>query len=113
MTVDVIAVCKARPDVEAEIGAFIAAGPDLFISPGHRSPILQLLDEEQHPVLAVDGPRLVQVPGELQRLLGVPGDVEPMWWVEMRVPAGREAAPARRLAEHLVQRCGGFVWGPT
>jgi hypothetical protein len=112
MTVGVIAVCTTRPDVEAEIAALVAAGPDLFVRPGHRSPILELLDDEEHPVLAVDGPRLVQVPGEVRRLLGasVPDDVEPVWWVEMRVPSERDAAPAHRLAEQLVQRCGGFVW---
>jgi hypothetical protein len=122
VTVDVIALCRARPDVEAEIGALFAAGPDLLVRANHRFPVLQLLDESERSVLAVDGPRLVQVPGEVRRLLGVAvADVsEPVWWIEVRASSvhdgeldGRHDDPgraARRLAEHLVERYGGFVW---
>ena len=120
MTVDVVALCRARPDVEAEIGALFAAGPDLLVRANHG--FLQLLDERERAVLAVDGPRLVQVRGEVRRLLGVPvADVsEPVWWIEVRASSVRDGEfdarhddpgrAARRLAEHLVGRYGGFVW---
>jgi hypothetical protein len=122
MTVDVIALCRARPDLEGEIGALLAAGPDLLVRWRRRFPVLELLDENERSVLAVDGPRLVQVPGEVRRLLGVPAaDVtEPVWWIEVRASsvrdgelddAGLDPGPAaRRLAEHLIGRYGGFVW---
>lgn len=116
MTTDLIALCRTRPDSEAQIAALQAAGPDLLVAAWQDTPVVLLLDDERHVVLAVDGARLVQVPSEVTRLLGPAAPVvgEAVWWVEIRAASTSDgaAAAARRLATVLVDRHGGAVWPP-
>lgn len=116
MTTDLVALCRSRPDAEAQVAALAAADPDLLVATWQDSPVLLLLDEQEQVVLAVDGARLVQVPGEVRRLLGpaAPEVGDAVWWVDIRASSVREDAPAaaRRLAGVLVERHGGAVWPP-
>lgn len=114
MTADVIALCRTRPDVESQVEAFDAVGPDVFVAAWQDSPVVLLLDAEQRVLLAVDGARLVQVPSEVRRLLqpSPPEVTGPVWWVEVRASSTHDdaLAAARRVAETLVERHGGTVW---
>jgi hypothetical protein len=64
--------------------------------------------------VTVEGPTLVQVPGEPARLLGAEAADAPVpaWWVEARAlsraPGAAEAA--YRLAATLAETTGGSVW---
>lgn len=114
MTTDVIALCRTRPEGEAQVAALQAAGPDFQVASWQDTPVILLLDENERVVLAVDGARLLQVPGEVRRLLGpsAPEVGEAVWWVEIRASSAYDgaAAAARRLASTLVEHHGGAVW---
>lgn len=114
MTTDAIALCRQNPDLEAVLQGLLATVPNLRLRLVEQGALLQLLDDDGRPVFAVEGPRLIQVPGEAARLLGAEaGRVEaPLWWVEARAPdANPEGARlARALIEDLVARLGGAVW---
>lgn len=111
MTFDVVALCRAQPDVPAVLSALLAAGPALRVRPLPRGGLVQLCDDGGTPLVTVEGPTLVQVPGEVRRLLGVEV-THPVWWVEARALRGRPDAAgiARRLADALVTATGGQTW---
>lgn len=117
MTTDVVALCKDVPDVHAVLTGLLAAGPDLRMKAVLTGAVVQLLDDDGRSMYAVEGPRLVQVPGEVERLLGpAVSDVDtPVWWVEARAPDTQHqgAVMARTLAEELVRQLGGVVWPPV
>lgn len=111
---DVVALCRRRPDVHAELAALLTAGPQLRARPW--GPVLQLLDDDGQRLASVDGPLLVQVPGEVARLLGADVAVpEPVWWIEIRAATDHPDAAqlARRVAEHLAAGQDGVVWPAT
>jgi hypothetical protein len=112
MTVDVIALCRRRPELPDLLAALLAAGPELRTVPHPSGTVLHLLDEHGRPLLAVEGPLLVQTPGEVRRLLGPAAGAEPVWWVETRAASARpEAVPiAYRFAETLAGQLDGIVW---
>jgi len=111
MTADLIALCHRQPDRDAVLAALRAAGPDLGVHTDPSSPVVRLTDRAGQPLFAVDGPLLVQVPGEVERLLGVAVEA-PVWWVEIRAVSGRDDAieTARRFAERLAGSSEGRVW---
>lgn len=118
MTADVIALCRRQPDLPVLLAALLAAGPDLRTSPHPSGTVLYLLDERDRPLLAVEGPLLVQAPGEVRRLLGPEVPVEePVWWVETRAASSRSEAAvpiAYRFAQALASQLDGTVWpAPT
>ncbi|GAA1676616.1 hypothetical protein GCM10009765_27450 [Fodinicola feengrottensis] len=114
MTVDFVALCRSMPDVESTLTALLAAGPELRLSSYQDGAIFEIRDEAGRPLVAVEGPLLIQVPGELSRLLGP--EVEPVgvpvWWVEARAASAREGAAdiARRVTNTLAGRLNGVVW---
>ena len=92
--------------------ALIAAGSDLKIDTDESAGLIQLFDPlDGRLLLTVETTRLVQVPGEVERLLGVSCDV-PVWWVESRSPSGdtQAAETARRFSAELVAITGGQTW---
>lgn len=113
---DAVALCRTRPEASSQAAALAAAGPDYRVAVWHETPVLLLLDDDAQLVLAVDGPRLIQTPDEIGRLLlPDPPPVDgPVWWVDVRAYAGRPGAAeaAHRLATRLVADHGGWVW-PT
>ncbi|WP_267596002.1 hypothetical protein [Carbonactinospora thermoautotrophica] len=118
MTYDVVALLPSLPDVRDTLEAVIAVGGrDFRFASAGNDAVLCLYDRDGWPVLAVENPFLVQVPGEVERLLGpeVAADAPtPTWWVEIRAPSARIGAPelARAFAAALVERVGGVVWQP-
>jgi len=112
VTLDSVAVCATRPDVAAILDALLAAGPQLGLQPVPRSGEVQLLDEAGRVLVSIDGPILVQVAGEAQRLLGVQSAPNPSWWVTCRADGmlpGADGA-AERLCAELVRAAGGLTW---
>lgn len=111
MTADVIALCPALPDVQAALAALRAAGAELRVRPIERGGLVQLCDDAGTALVTIEGPSLVQVPGEVERLLGVEVAV-PVWWVELRARDRHATAlgVARRLAAVLAAATGGVTW---
>jgi hypothetical protein len=100
------------------LAGMAAAGGTLHVYPLGAGPVVQLCDDGGTPVVSIEMPILVRVPGEIERLLG-PDVAErvpvPFWWVELRAPGTnpRGAAAARRFADALAARLAGVVWPPT
>jgi hypothetical protein len=111
VTADLIALCREQPDRDAVTAALAAAGPELSVAGDPSGAFVRLLDPSGAHLFAVEAPILVQVPGEVERLLSVGFD-PPVWWVEIRAVSGRDDAieSARRFAQRLVSRLGGAVW---
>lgn len=115
MTRDVVALLATAPDVHDVAAALLAAGERFRIRSAADGAVVQLCDDQGRPLVSIEVPVLVRVPGEVERLLGdrVPGvPAPPLWWVETRAPSAREGADrlGRRFAEALAARCHGVVW---
>ncbi|SCL48117.1 hypothetical protein [Micromonospora yangpuensis] len=116
MTYDMVALCRAEPDAAALLGALLAAGPDLKLAAVEAAGLVQLFDPgDGRLLLTVETTRLVRVPGETERLLGVALDDSfdgRVWWVECRAPDGdpRAAETGRRFTAELVAITGGLTW---
>jgi hypothetical protein len=108
VTFDVVALCEQQPDAGSTLAALQACGPALRVGMIERGSLVQLRDDRDRPLVTIEGPRLVQAPGEVERVLGVPV-AGPVWWVEARaVPEGAEVA--RRFAAALLSQTGGASW---
>jgi hypothetical protein len=117
VTRDIVALLAVAPDVHDVAAALLAAGERFHIRSAAAGAVVQLCDDRGRPLVSIEVPVLVRVPGEVERLLGdrVAGvPPPPLWWVETRAPSGREGAErlARRFAETLAARCRGVVWPP-
>ncbi|MEV1108103.1 hypothetical protein [Micromonospora sp. NPDC049751] len=116
MTFDTVALCRAEPDAAAMLGALLAAGSELKMDTVEAVGLVQLFDPlDGRLLLSVEAARLVRVPGEARRLLGLaPADdvPEPVWWVESRAPGAdpQAADVARRFTAALVEITGGLTW---
>ncbi|MDT0613905.1 DUF6177 family protein [Streptomyces lancefieldiae] len=115
MTKDVIALTPAMPDLRTLLAGLYAGGPDLGVSTLADGAVVQLCAPDGHPLVSVEAPVLVQVPGETTRLLGSAGPEAPVWWTEAR--ASTAIAEAGRLAGSFAGRLaavlGGTVWPPS
>ncbi|HZA80952.1 MAG TPA: hypothetical protein VFC13_05700 [Actinomycetes bacterium] len=117
MTRDVVALLATAPDVHDVAAALLAAGERFRLRSAADGAVVQLCDDQGRPLVSVEVPVLVRVPGEVGRLLGdqaAAAPPPPLWWVETRAPSAREGAErlGRRFAETLAVRCGGIVWPP-
>lgn len=115
MTTDLIALTRRMPDPRTLAAALAAAGPDLRLRPLGDGSVLQLCDEQGRPLLSVEAPIDVRVPGEPARLLGADAAPDgPVWWTEARAATGVPAAEvlAAAFVSHLAQRLDGRVWPP-
>jgi len=113
VTYDVVVLCERQPDAGATLGAFRACGPSLLVNVIDRGALVQLCDAQERPLVTVEGARLVLVPGEAQRLLGIEAELpHPVWWVEARAVRSAPDAPriARRFAAALLSVTGGVSW---
>ncbi|MCX5385661.1 DUF6177 family protein [Streptomyces sp. NBC_00083] len=116
MTKDVIALTPKMPDTWALLAGLYAGGPGLTVDTGNDGAVVQLCTADGRPLVSLEAPLLMQVPGEAERLLG--GDVAPpelpYWWTEAR--ASTAAPEAERLAGSVVGRLttllGGAAWPP-
>ncbi|MDO0937150.1 DUF6177 family protein [Streptomyces sp. DG2A-72] len=113
MTKDVIALTPKMPDLRTLLAGLYAGGPDLGVNTLADGAVIQLCAPDGRPLVSVEAPILVQVPGETARLLDHPVD-GPVWWTEAR--ASTAVAEAGRLAGSFAGRLatvlGGTVWPP-
>jgi hypothetical protein len=116
VTRDLVALLATAPDVHDVAAALLAAGERFHLRSAAAGAVVQLCDDRGRPLVSIEVPVLVRVPGEVERLLGeVAGaPAPPLWWVEARAPSAREGAErlGRRFAEALAARCRGVVWPP-
>ncbi|MFD7511121.1 DUF6177 family protein, partial [Streptomyces sp. NPDC059853] len=116
MTTDVIALTERMPDPWSLVAGLMAGGPQTLLSVDRaEGALLQLCDERGRPLVSVEAPLLVRLPGEVDRLLGPGTGVRgPVWWTEVRAATGVERAPqlAGTVAARLAGRLGGAVWPP-
>ncbi|GAB4104687.1 hypothetical protein AB0C50_27560 [Micromonospora taraxaci] len=116
MTYDTVALCRSEPDAATMIGALVAVGSDLKMDTVDSAGLVQLFDPtDGRLLLTVETARLVQVPGEAERLLGVTLDdsfAGKVWWVESRAPDGdpQAAELTRNFTTALVSITGGLTW---
>ncbi|MFF6995170.1 DUF6177 family protein [Streptomyces sp. NPDC008313] len=113
MTKDVIALTPKMPDTWSLVAGLYAGGPDLELTAAADGAVLQLSGPGGRPLVSVEAPVLVQVPGEAGRLLGQDVPV-PFWWTEAR--AATAVPEAERLAGAVCGRLnallGGTTWPP-
>jgi hypothetical protein len=113
MTYDLVALVDGRPSTEDVLAGLTAAGEDLGVRAVSGGAVVQLCGEDHLPLVSVELPLLVQVPGEVERMLGAAvGSVQtPAWWVEIRATARDGAREvAEKYAQSLINRLGGKVW---
>ncbi|NBE53821.1 DUF6177 family protein, partial [Streptomyces boluensis] len=112
MTKDVIALTPKMPDPMAILAGLYAGGPDLEAQTLHDGAVIQLTTPAGRPLLSVEAPLLIHVPGETARLLGpgTSGDA-PVWWTEVR--ASTALPEAERLAASFAGRLNILLGGTT
>ncbi|MFI8892570.1 DUF6177 family protein [Streptomyces paradoxus] len=114
MTKDVIALTPQMPDLPTLLAGLYAGGPDLGVDTTADGAVVQLCGPDGRPLVSVEAPILVQVPGETTRLLDHAVEDGPVWWTEAR--ASTAVAEAGRLAGSFAGRLatvlGGTVWPP-
>ncbi|RSN51832.1 hypothetical protein DMH12_21110 [Streptomyces sp. WAC 04229] len=114
MTNDVIALTRAMPDLPTLLTGLYAGGPELGVNSLAGGAVVQLCAPDGRPLVSVEAPLLVQVPGETTRLLGRTGREAPVWWTEAR--ASTSSSEAGRLAGSFAGRLAtvldGAVWPP-
>ncbi len=118
MSHDVVALLAESPSRRSLLDALVAAGPKLRVRLVAEGTVVQLRDDSDRLVIAMQAAQRLTVSAEADRLLGdgITDDLpaQPLW-VEVR---GTEltdtdtAATARRFAHCLVERHGGAVWEP-
>ncbi|HZX08775.1 hypothetical protein [Kribbella sp.] len=115
MTYDLVALVDGRPTSDDLLAGLAAAGSELGVRAVSGGAVIQLCDDDGDPLVSIEMPLLIQVPGEVERMLGPSvGQVQtPAWWVEIRaatLDGARELA--EKYAGTLVGRLGGRVWSP-
>lgn len=116
MTKDVIALTPTMPDIRTLLAGLYAGGPDVRVDSAGDGAVVQLRAPGGHPLISVEAPIFVQVPGEASRLLGTAiGDAGPFWWTETRSTTAVPDAEslARSFAGRLVSVLGGTTWPPA
>ncbi|WP_020661513.1 hypothetical protein [Amycolatopsis benzoatilytica] len=111
MTFDVVALCPAEPGPKALVAAILTAGAGYFAESDEERRLIRVRHADGRALLTIEGSRLVQVPGEAERLLDIAAAV-PQWWVEGRAPDDDAEAEsvARTFAEALAIATGGRTW---
>lgn len=116
MSYDVVALVHGAPDVQAVVSQMIAGGEPVRLVPA--DPAVHLCGEDDRPMVSVEEPQYIQVPGEVERLVGPEMAAQagtPVWWVEVRAASAIDGASdvARRFAEQIVRSSGGVLWAPA
>ncbi|MEU6763257.1 DUF6177 family protein [Streptomyces sp. NPDC046853] len=116
MTKDVIALTPKMPDINTLLAGLFAGGPDLGVDSLAEGAVVQLCAPNGRPLVSVEAPQFIQVPGEAQRLLGaeVTTPDGPYWWTEARASTAVEEGErlAGSFAGRLAAVLGGTVWPP-
>ncbi|MDH6109230.1 hypothetical protein P3T36_000002 [Kitasatospora sp. MAP12-15] len=114
MTKDVIALTARMPDAWVVLAGLLSGGPDKLLDATGEGAVVRLLDEQGRPLVSVEAPLLVQVPGEAERLLGATPPRVPYWWTEARASTGVPDAEklAGTFAARVADLAEGTVWPP-
>ncbi|GGX36406.1 DUF6177 family protein [Streptomyces noursei] len=114
MTKDVIALTPRMPDPAAMFASLFSGGPDKLVDTTGEGAVVRLCDDEGRPLVSIEAPLLVQVPGEAERLLGATPPPVPYWWTEARATTGVEEAEqlAGTFAARLAALADGSAWPP-
>ncbi|MGY5126085.1 DUF6177 family protein [Streptomyces nigrescens] len=114
MTKDVIALTQRMPDPWTMLAGLLSGGPDKLMDTAGEGAVVRLCDGEGRPLVSVEAPLLVQVPGEAERLLGATPPPVPYWWTEARATTGVEEAEqlAGTFAARLASLADGSAWPP-
>lgn len=137
MSSDWTVLSEVEPTQVMLVEAMVEAAPDLRVREVSDNAVLELFDDAGTVLLAVELPRLIQLPTEVDRLLrgaavtapdgspGVPGyftpdagteaRAQPLWWQDLHVVNGEHdgATLADTFAHALARRCAGVVVAPT
>ncbi|MFE4058329.1 DUF6177 family protein [Streptomyces sp. NPDC059096] len=114
MTKDVIALTPRMPDAWSVLAGLLSGGPDKLVDTTGDGAVVQLCDARGRPLVAVEAPMLVQVPGEAARLFGAVEPPVPFWWTEARATTGVPEAErlAGTFAARIAALAGGTAWPP-
>ncbi|MEU0723475.1 DUF6177 family protein [Streptomyces sp. NPDC006140] len=112
MTQDIIALTPKMPDTRTLLAALYAGGPDLRVDRAFEGAAVRLNAPDGRPLVTVEVPLFVQVPGEVSRLFAgrVPEEA-PVWWTEVR--ATTAVPEAQRLAASVAGRLTAVLGGTT
>ncbi|MGI5518411.1 DUF6177 family protein [Streptomyces sp. CA-106131] len=112
MSHDVIALTRNMPDARTVLAGLYAGGPDLRVDSVCEGAAIRLCGADGRPLVTVEVPIFIQVPGEVSRLLGSKVRTEtPVWWTEVR--ATTAVAEAGRLAGSVAGRLATVLDGAT
>lgn len=111
MSLDIVALVLDQPDPGGMLAGM--SGPRGMLGVRHDATtgVTHIHAPEGPLLVAVEAPALVQVKGEVQRLLGV--EVQgPVWWVDIRASVEPDEALvlARTIGDEFVRRHGGVLW---
>lgn len=124
MSYDLVLLLDEHPTSDDILRGLDAAGENLGVRAVADGAVVQLCGDDGVPMVSIEIPLLVQVPGEVERMLGPAagsgvgpgvgpgvGMVKtPTWWVEVRAaPEEQSRRIARRYADDQVARLGGRV----
>ncbi|MFS4091101.1 DUF6177 family protein [Streptomyces sp. AF1A] len=116
MTKDVIALTEKMPDARTLLAALYAGGPDLSLTTTDDGAVIHLRTPAGRPLVSVESPLLVHVPGEAERLLSphITPPQPPYWWTETRASTAIPAAEplAGSVCGRLRMLLGGTTWPP-
>ncbi|ANP49565.1 hypothetical protein J2Z21_004966 [Streptomyces griseochromogenes] len=116
MTKDVIALTPKMPDTRSLLTGLYAGGPELNLTATDDGAVIQLTTAAGLPLVSVEAPVLVHVPGEAERLLGPQPAVPepPFWWTEARASTAVPEAEslAGSVCGRLTMLLGGTTWPP-
>jgi hypothetical protein len=113
MTYDLVALVDGRPSSDDVLASLKTAGEELGVRAVSGGAVIQLCGADNLPLVSIELPLLIQVPGEVERMLGTTVGVvdTPAWWVEIRATARDGAREvALQYANTLINRLGGKVW---
>lgn len=115
MTYDIVVLTPSTPDLPALLRTLATTHPDLRVQPAAGNLGLQLCDDAGEPLVHIETPILIHVPGEAERLLGpltTPLPV-PVWWIDLRAVERQDAVPlAHTIATLVTQHLGGLISPP-
>jgi len=116
VTKDVIALTPKMPDTRSLLAGLHAGGPELSLTATDDGAVIQLCTAAGRPLVSVEAPLLVHVPGEAERLLGpqVTAPEPPFWWTETRASTAAPEAEslAGSVCGRLTMLLGGTTWPP-
>ncbi|WP_026415329.1 hypothetical protein [Actinomadura oligospora] len=109
MSRELVVLLPEPPDIAAVLSNSDALR-DTALSIAHLDGATLLYDDEGRLLVRVAEPRRIEVPGETERLLGVPAPL-PTWWIDLRAAATPDtaSATARHCAEALATRHHGTI----